>query len=206
MSNVKILAVSDRIVPFIHSSEVKRRFADVDLIVGCGDLPSHYLEYIVTQLNVPLVYVPGNHDLDQLEVPGGRDIDGQVTRERGLWIMGLGGSRRYKPAGRHQYTEAEMRARAARMLPRLAMNWLRYGRGVDLLVTHAPPRGIHDAEDPAHLGFQTFCSLLRTFKPALMLHGHMHIHHNLDTTCTHKYGTRIVNVYPHTVETIEAPT
>src|SRR5205823_4064430 len=33
-----------------------------DLVVGCGDLPFDYLEYLVSRLDVPLLYVPGNHD------------------------------------------------------------------------------------------------------------------------------------------------
>ncbi len=32
------------------------------LIISCGDLPFDYLEYVVTLANVPLLYVPGNHD------------------------------------------------------------------------------------------------------------------------------------------------
>lgn len=35
-----------------------------DLVVSCGDLPFEYLEYMVTILSVPLLYVPGNHDPD----------------------------------------------------------------------------------------------------------------------------------------------
>ena len=33
-----------------------------DLVIGCGDLPFDYLEYLVSRLDVPLLYVPGNHD------------------------------------------------------------------------------------------------------------------------------------------------
>jgi predicted phosphodiesterase len=161
MPKVKILAISDQVLPFIHSVERAKRFADVDLNVSGGDFSSTGLEYLVTQLNVTKVYVAGNHDLDQL------DVSGRITPERGLWIMGLGGIRRYKPADRHQYSEAEMHSRAARLFPRLLIN------------------------------------LPRAFKATLMLHGHMHVQQNLDTTCTRKYGTSIINVYPHTVETIE---
>jgi len=38
------------------------RFGDVELVLSCGDLPYYYLEYIVSMLNVPLLYVHGNHD------------------------------------------------------------------------------------------------------------------------------------------------
>ena len=34
-----------------------------DLVLSCGDLPFDYLEYLVSRLDVPVFYVPGNHDL-----------------------------------------------------------------------------------------------------------------------------------------------
>ena len=58
---MRILALSDNVVSHIYGPAIKKSSADVDLIVGCGDLPAAYLEYIVTMLPAPLVYVPGNH-------------------------------------------------------------------------------------------------------------------------------------------------
>ena len=59
---MKILAVSDQVVENLYSPEVGQRFGDIDLILGCGDLPDYYLEFLVSTLNVPLYYVHGNHD------------------------------------------------------------------------------------------------------------------------------------------------
>jgi predicted phosphodiesterase len=61
MKTIKILSLSDIILQNVYSSQVKTRFADVDLILGCGDLAYYYLEYVVRKLNVPLYYVRGNH-------------------------------------------------------------------------------------------------------------------------------------------------
>lgn len=36
-----------------------------ELIVACGDLPAEYLRALMNALDVPLVFVPGNHDPDQ---------------------------------------------------------------------------------------------------------------------------------------------
>lgn len=36
--------------------------AGIDLILSAGDLSPHYLEFLVTMTNVPLLYVRGNHD------------------------------------------------------------------------------------------------------------------------------------------------
>ena len=196
---MKILALADEVVSFIHSPTVCDRFADVDLVVSCGDLPAAYLEYVVTLLNKPLVYVPGNHDPDHLVVTGGEPIDGRVTRVKGLSVLGLGGSLRYKADGRHQYTDGEMRWRIVRTLPGL---WRRTALGahrLDLIVAHAPPRGIHDAEDLAHTGFDSFRWLLRMAKPRWFLHGHCHVDRNLRATETLVAGARIVNVFPYRV-------
>src|SRR3990172_13292255 len=86
---MKILALSDEEVGFIDNPRVRDSVGDVSLIVSCGDLPARYLEYVVTQLNVPLVYVPGNHDPDGLGVPGGIDVDGRVVPLPRLTIGGL---------------------------------------------------------------------------------------------------------------------
>ena len=135
---MKILALSDEVVPFIYSPAVRERFGDVGLIVGCGDLPVAYLEYVVTQLNVPLVYVPGNHDPDEYVVQGGLSIDGRWTKVNGVSVGGLGGSQRYKPVGKHQYTDQEMLGRAAHLLLTSRMA----GRHIDVFVAHSAPLGI----------------------------------------------------------------
>lgn len=189
---MKILALSDEVVESIYSPVVRERFGDVRLIVGCGDLPAAYLEYVVTQLNVPLVYVHGNHDSDDYRVQGGECVDGRWMRINGVSIAGLGGSQRYKPVGRHQYTDEEMFARTARLLLTSRMG----GRHVDLFLTHASPLGVHDGPDHVHAGFRAFHTFLRVGKPRLMLHGHTHPLPNLEPTLTPLYNTQVINVYP----------
>lgn len=196
---MRILALSDQVVPLIYSEAIRERFADVELIVGCGDLPAYYLEYAVTQLNVPLVYVPGNHDPDKLNVPGGISVDGKLVRINGAIIAGLGGSRRYKPRGKHQYTEGEMTWRSACLYAKTLPTRLAKGKWVDLFVTHAPPQGIHDASDLAHQGFSAFHHTIRALKPSMMLHGHSHVIRNLDETRSQLYRCEVVNVFPYQV-------
>ncbi|HEY5986646.1 MAG TPA: hypothetical protein VIV12_09750, partial [Streptosporangiaceae bacterium] len=57
---VRVLAVSDEI------DELSRAGAsaagDAQLILACGDLPFDYLDHLMNALDVPLVFVPGNHD------------------------------------------------------------------------------------------------------------------------------------------------
>lgn len=202
---MKILAISDRVDERVYSEHILHNYGDVDLFIGCGDLPYYYLEYVVSMINQPVLYVHGNHDVEaqqtaighRVEKAEGCDlIDGRVIIVKGLIFMGLGGSIRYKPGSLHQYTEGQMRTRIARLIPRLLMNKLRYGRFVDVVITHAPPYGIHDSTDRAHTGFKAFLTLMAWFKPRYLLHGHMHSRrYNVQTSTT--YGdTKVVSVFP----------
>lgn len=205
---MKILAISDEVVDFIYSPAVKDRYGDVDLIVGCGDLPFYYLEFVVSILNKPLYMVPGNHDAHNQYMSDGRilthaegceDVDGQVANENGLLIAGLGGSIRYRPDGVHQYTQGEMRTRVAALTPSLWFNRLRYGRFADILITHSAPRGIHDSSDMAHVGFEAFNDFIKRFRPRFLLHGHSHVYQREAITRTMVGETEVINVYPYRV-------
>jgi Icc-related predicted phosphoesterase len=115
----------------------------------------------------------------------------------GLRFAGLGGCLRYKPEGRHQYTESEMSFRSAALLPSILLGRTLRGRGFDVLVTHAPPRGIHEGPDRVHQGFVAFRNLVHSARPRLMVHGHSHIHANVEESETMLEGTRVVNVFPY---------
>lgn len=200
---MQILGLSDQVVGFVQSPAVREKFGGVDLIASCGDLPTEYLEYVVSMLDKPLVYVPGNHDSDDYNVQGGKGMDGRLSHVAGLWIAGLGGSRRYKPEGRHQYTEFQMGWRIAKWLPRLTLRRALYGYGLDILLTHSPPRHIHDGEDWAHRGFTVLGAFLRLVRPRVMLHGHVSIHPNIDIFETEVQGCRVVNVFPQRLIELE---
>ena len=201
----RILAVSDQVIDRVYELVANGHFSGVDLIIGCGDLPYSYLEYLLTLLNVPLVYVPGNHDPQHDDArpdsrtEGGHNLDGRLVQTRGLLLAGLGGSPRYR-AGVNQYTQRQMTGRAGRLLPGLLANRLRHGRMLDVLVTHAPPRGVHDDDSAAHQGFAAFGWLLDLARPRLLLHGHTHnFQRNLLPAETRIGTTRVINVFPYQV-------
>ena len=58
----RILAIADEVSEPLYGPALAS--LSPDLVLSCGDLPFDYLEYIVTVLSVPLLYVPGNHDPD----------------------------------------------------------------------------------------------------------------------------------------------
>jgi Icc-related predicted phosphoesterase len=202
---MKILAVSDKVDELIYSPAIKHLFADVDMVLGCGDLPLYYLEFIVTMLGGPLFYVVGNHGnavqdqhqpREKWKYPGGcENIDGRVLRYRNLLIAGLEGSMRYNSSPYFQYTEREMAAKVWKLVPDLFYNRLRYGRYLDILITHAPPQGIHDRPDPCHRGFPAFVTLMERFRPRYLIHGHVHVYSPADITETVYGETTVLNAY-----------
>lgn len=203
---MKILVVTDEVAPQIYHAGIKTRFVGVDVVLSCGDLPAYYLEFIVTMLNVPLYYVLGNHaegltitdDGKQVGPGGCTYIDGKVTEYVGLLIAGLGGSMRYRQ-GAFQYTEAEMGVRAGRLGTRLLRNRLTKGRWLDILVTHAPPFGIHDGSDLCHRGFRTFRWFMERFRPRYLVHGHSHVYNRMQPTITEYGHTVVLNAFPYRV-------
>ncbi|MEL3900248.1 MAG: metallophosphoesterase, partial [Treponema phagedenis] len=62
---MKILCVSDEIDALVYNHNIRGRYADIDLIISAGDLPMEYLEFIVSSLNKPLLFVFGNHNLNE---------------------------------------------------------------------------------------------------------------------------------------------
>lgn len=211
---VKILAVSDQVVEIIYSSRIRQRFSDVDMVFSCGDLPCFYLEFIASMLNVPCFFVHGNHDVAEYSAdgrlifePGGWvNLDGRTVRShirgRDILVGGLEGSQRYRPYAPFQYTEREMTLKVWRLALSMFMNRLRFGRYLDVLITHAPPLGIHDGTDLPHQGFEIFLKLMTRFRPRYLLHGHKHIY-GPDTWRTRFGETEVINVYPYRVLELE---
>jgi len=189
---MKILSVSDIMVPELSDGFDPRRFEGVELVLGCGDLPPEYLSFLRERLDAPLYYVRGNHDIRHKTAPpiGCVNLHANCIDFKGLRIMGLEGSRWYN-GGPIQYREHQMRQMIWRMMPGL---WLK--GGVDIVVTHAPPRHIHDAEDRCHRGFESFLKLISRFKPRYFIHGHIHAHFAEPSQRVTLVGnTRVINTF-----------
>ena len=219
---MKILCVADQKDLLVYSENIGKRYGDVDLVISAGDLPLRYYEFIVSSLNKNLYFVFGNHHAEQLpryrkmgfwddpftvrfdEGHGGIFIDGKVKRDKlsNLIIAGLGGSMRYSNQ-ESQYTETQMFFRILKLIPKLFYYRLRYKRFLDILVTHAPPRGIGDQQDLCHRGFKVFLWFMKVFKPRYLLHGHIHLF-DLNEKRVNKFEeTTVVNVYGSYILEIE---
>ncbi|MDX9940093.1 MAG: metallophosphoesterase [Sphaerochaetaceae bacterium] len=216
---MKILCIADEQDQLVYSANIAERYSDVELVISAGDLPMRYYEFIVSSLNKPFYFVFGNHHVEDLHRYrkssaiddsfsmkfdrgrllfgiGGECLEGRVVRDKatGLLLAGLGGSMRYN-SGEHQYTEFEMFLRILGLVPKLSWNRLRYGRWLDILVAHAPPRGIGDGEDRCHTGFKAFLWFMRTFKPRYLVHGHVHLIDMNAPRISRYRETEVINVF-----------
>ena len=168
---MRILAIADEPSPRLWGDHCREALSGVDLILSAGDLSAKYLSFLTCFTDAPVVYVHGNHDERYTREPpeGCLCADGKVVQVKGIRVLGLGGSIRYRPDGTHMYSEKEMSSRIASLRFKL-----RATGGFDILLTHAPIRGFGDQEDFAHRGFECFGSLLDAWHPAVMVHGHVH--------------------------------
>ncbi|HBF43809.1 MAG TPA: metallophosphoesterase [Desulfobacteraceae bacterium] len=193
---MKILSVSDYVEPALYNTFDSKRFQGIDLILSCGDLPPEYLSFLADMFNVPLYFVRGNHDIRfDLKSPYGcTDLHAKLIQIEGIIILGLEGSRWYN-GGPHQYRERQMRKNIRRLRTKI---W-RLG-GIDVVMTHAPPRHIHDAEDPCHRGFNCFKDLIDRYSPRYFIHGHIHVNFtDPSQRITNVNKTKVINSYGYYV-------
>lgn len=211
---MRILCISDTTSSLAFSPRVRDIYGDVDLILSAGDMPLESYDYVQTMLNRDIYYVYGNHNLKDFrkamkmdflkphQTPGldnrfyGFMADGRCYRDKstGLLIAGLGGSMLYN-GGDSQYTEREMKWRIMRLVPTLLANKRKYGRYLDILITHAAPYGMGDGEDLCHRGFKAFLSFIDKFQPSIVVHGHIHLDDRNAERVIMRGKTKVINVY-----------
>ena len=201
---MKILCVSDTVVSQMeNAAHLRRRYHDVELVVSCGDMPASYLEYITSVLNIPLFYVRGNHDTGYDErPPGGNNLHRKRVEYHGISFYGIEGSLKYNN-GPVQYSQLEMTSMVYKSALPLLYYRARKGRGVDVFVTHAPARDIHDQPDLPHRGINAFKQFMEWYRPRYMLHGHVHTYDRRAIIETEHAETCVMNINPVTLLEIE---
>lgn len=194
-----VLAIADEINRSLYDALQPERWQALDLILSCGDLSPDYLDYLATILGVPVFYVRGNHDgtFRKRQYQGFVNVSGKIVTYRGVRIGGFEGSQRYS-GGPVQYSEREVRLR----LRRMRLFSIRTG-APDILITHAPPSGVHAGKDLCHQGFVAFNAAIAAWQPAVLVHGHTHAYDG--TQDPYRVGrTVVLNAFPYQVFCISA--
>ena len=198
---MKILVLADCESKSLYEYFKPEKLEGVELILACGDLKPSYLDFFASMCRAPVMFVMGNHDkpYDAEAYGGCVCIEDQIQVFRGIRILGLGGSMRYHPEAVNQYTEKEMRRRIRRL------RWkLKWNKGFDILVSHAPAAGVNDLEDLPHRGFACFGELIEQYRPKLFVHGHVHANYGTGFKRVDQMGeTMVVNEYDNYI--IEFP-
>ena len=198
---LRVMLVSDQESEYLWDYFDRTALEGVELIISCGDLKPEYLSFLVTMLPVPLYYVRGNHDkcYDTTPPDGCVDLEEEgVVVFRGVRFAGFGGCKAGFEKPLH-YSEDTMRKHIRKRANKFALHG-----SFDVLVTAA--RGLGDAEDTFHQGFECFRELLDKYHPSYHFHGHQHLSYNFRAQRTHQYGdTTIINGFNYHIVDITVP-
>ena len=199
-----ILCVSDWIDPIIYSEQLKYRMNGVDFVISCGDISFSYLDFIMSELNVPIFFVVGNHINEnrlKKNISGKKKLDApncfhnlhlKFHNIKETLICGFQGTVWYN-GGPFQYKQWEVYFHLLKLLPRLLFNKIFKGRFIDIFVAHSPPFGVGDKTDPCHNGLKAFNLFIKLFKPKYFLHGHIHLTNRNDPKIVEYYKTKVIN-------------
>jgi len=137
------------------------RSHDPDVVITLGDLTPDALDPL-GRFALPVLGVYGNHDDGHyLDAANTTNLHLRATTIGGLTFAGFEGCVRYTRGAALQYSQREA-SRLARRVPR-----------ADVLISHAPPRGVHEEpDDRAHEGFDGLRAYDERVAPRLHLHGH----------------------------------
>lgn len=207
----KILCVSDQVDPLIYDSRIKERFGNTDFVIAAGDLPMEYLDFIQESLKKPLFFVFGSHFLkafthyhpklfcrkkNTFKSENAEYIGFKTINAGSILIAGVSGIKS-ETKNLSCFTEGKMRLNLLKMIPALLLNKLKYGRYLDILVTHFPPNaekcGITDGE--SGIGFDCLARFIKNFKPKYVIHGAIHLYGEDEKRILYCGDTQIINSY-----------
>lgn len=167
-----------------------------DALVSLGDFDDLHAE-VMARSGAPAVYgVYGNHCVSDymagngiVDLIGDRSVPAgfgtlELPGHQPVSVLSVQGCVRYKPgAGDVLFTQEQYAA----VLDRLP--------AADLVITHAPPLGVNDAPDDAHVGVEALRRWVDRHQPRWLIHGHTY-----ENPPRSRHGrTEIIYVHGHAV-------
>ncbi len=173
---MKLLVFSDIHADLRAASNLVKRSADVDVVVGAGDygMPRQELEEMISALmkiEKPTVLVSGNcENTDDLksacrEWQNAHVLHGEQVTIDGMSFYGIGGGIPITPFGSWSYDFSENEA----------SQLLKDCPSGGVLISHSPPKGILDiSSDGRSLGSTAIKETITIKDPLLVICGHIH--------------------------------
>lgn len=156
---MKVLILADR-PPTRPIKEIISDNPGIQLIITLGDLYYYDIQVLAEITDIPKIGVYGNHcDGRYMESLGITNMHLANKTIEGISFFGYQGCVKYK----------ESVLQSTQEYCQKVMKWVpRY----DVLITHCPPRGLNDNDDPAHYGFDGLREYVDRVSPRYVLHWH----------------------------------
>lgn len=190
---MKILAFSDLHGSAKQARELVTASAAADLVIGAGDFCNmrkglDEAMALLAGIRAPMVLVPGNaesvEELQSAADEGIAVLHGRGISIGGVKLFGLGGGVPPTPFGDWSWDLSEDEARAL----------LDGCEAADILITHAPPKGVADLTSQGQsVGSEAIAQAIARVQPKLALCGHIHDSWGEEGTIGQ---SRIVNLGP----------
>jgi len=171
---MKILAFSDLHMARARSAEIVKASTDADLVIGAGDFCNHRTGLdeameMLKDITTSMIVVPGNAEsADELRAaarPNMTVLHAESTIHEGLTLFGLGYGIPTTPFGAWSCDLSEKEAEAL-LAPCTA---------ADILILHAPPKGMADeTSDGLSVGSTAIRDAISRIQPKLAVCGHIH--------------------------------
>lgn len=136
---------------------------DYDLCLLLGDHHSNDLNKLLKYVSKDKIYaLLGNHDNNYIDNYGLNNLNGKVIDIRGVKLLGIQGSFKYKPVDFPSFTQEE------------SIRFLMNKEAVDVLISHDGPFNDDMINNPAHQGLFGITYYLFKNKVKYNIHGHIH--------------------------------
>ena len=169
---MKILVFSDLHGDQVLIDKVKEASKDADIAICCGDITPVHGDTIeagrmLGRLNARLFIIPGNFELPNIlnaicKENNWTDLHGKSFTIDGITIAGCGGAPKGPFNTPYELEEEEL------------SNILAKIDHADILITHAPPKGVTDYTNGVNIGSDAIRSFVESKQPKINLCGHVH--------------------------------